>query len=135
MTGSIALGVVLNLLFAAAAWRHYERFRGRLGDRREVEPLVLAIIFLGMAVGAGLYLTIGRPWLIGDAAAAHYATATQVGAFVLKTIFFAWLFIWVRWTLPRFRYDQLMRLGWKVILPLALLNFFVTAAVVLVVNS
>ena len=135
MTGSIALGVVLNLLFAAAAWRHYERFRGRLGDRREAEPLVLAIIFLGMAVGAGLYLTIGRPWLIGDAAAAHYATATQVGAFVLKTIFFAWLFIWVRWTLPRFRYDQLMRLGWKIILPLALLNFFVTAAVVLVVNS
>ena len=68
-------------------------------------------------------------------AAAHYATVTQIGAFVLKTVFFAWLFIWVRWTLPRFRYDQLMKLGWRIMLPLALLNFFVTAAVVLVVNS
>jgi NADH-quinone oxidoreductase subunit H len=135
MTGSVALGVVLNLLFGAAAWRQYERFRGRLGDRREVEALVLMIIFLGLAVGAALYLAVGRPWLIDDAAAAHYATVTQIGAFVLKTMFFAWLFIWVRWTLPRFRYDQLMRLGWKIMLPLALLNFFVTAAVVLVVHS
>jgi NADH-quinone oxidoreductase subunit H len=36
--------------------------------------------------------------------------------------FFLWLFVWVRWSLPRFRYDQLMRLGWKGLLPLATLN-------------
>jgi len=135
LTGSVAIGVCLNLLFAAAAWRHYERFRGRLGDRRELEPMILAIIFLLMAAGSALFLALGKPWLITEAAAAHYATITQIGAFVLKTLFFAWLFIWVRWTLPRFRYDQLMHLGWKIMLPLALLNFFVTAAVVLVVNS
>jgi NADH-quinone oxidoreductase subunit H len=50
---------------------------------------------------------------------------------VLKFAFFFWLFIWVRWTLPRFRYDQLMKLGWKVMLPLALLNIGVTGGLVL----
>ena len=42
--------------------------------------------------------------------------------FVVKTAFFLWVFVWVRWTLPRFRYDQLMRIGWKALLPLALVN-------------
>jgi len=50
--------------------------------------------------------------------------------FSLKTAFFVWIFIWVRWTLPRFRYDQLMRLGWKALLPLALLNLLWAAGLV-----
>ena len=50
--------------------------------------------------------------------------------FLTKTAFFVWLFIWVRWTLPRFRYDQLLRLGWKVLLPLALVNLFWAAGLV-----
>ena len=45
-----------------------------------------------------------------------------------KTYIALFCFIWVRWTFPRFRYDQLMHLGWKVLLPLALLNFVVVAA-------
>jgi len=53
-----------------------------------------------------------------------------LGSFLVKTGFFLFLFLWVRWTLPRFRFDQLMRLGWKVFLPLALLNLLVTGAVV-----
>ena len=59
----------------------------------------------------------------------------QVGAFTLKVVFFCWLQILVRWSLPRFRYDQVMRLGWKMLLPLALLNVFVTAIVILVWQS
>jgi NADH-quinone oxidoreductase subunit H len=51
--------------------------------------------------------------------------------FAVKTAFFVWVFVWVRWTLPRFRYDQLMRLGWKVLLPLALANLFWAAGLVM----
>jgi NADH-quinone oxidoreductase subunit H len=54
----------------------------------------------------------------------------QTLAFSVKVLFFCWLQILVRWTVPRFRYDQLMSLGWKGMIPLALLNLLVTAAVV-----
>ncbi|MDZ4844103.1 MAG: NADH-quinone oxidoreductase subunit NuoH [Chitinophagales bacterium] len=49
-----------------------------------------------------------------------------------KTLFFMFVFIWVRWTLPRFRYDQLMKLGWQILIPLALANIFVTALIILI---
>jgi NADH-quinone oxidoreductase subunit H len=58
----------------------------------------------------------------------------QVTSFTLKLIFFTWFQIVIRWTLPRFRYDQLMRLGWQGLLPLALANVVVTAAVLLAVE-
>jgi NADH-quinone oxidoreductase subunit H len=50
--------------------------------------------------------------------------------FCLKVFFFMFLYVWVRWTLPRFRYDQLMAFGWKVLLPLAVANIVVTALIV-----
>jgi NADH-quinone oxidoreductase subunit H len=50
--------------------------------------------------------------------------------FCLKVFFFMFLYVWVRWTLPRFRYDQLMAFGWKVLLPVALANIVVTALIV-----
>lgn len=51
----------------------------------------------------------------------------SVASFLGKLLFVCWVFIWVRWTLPRFRYDQLMALGWKVMLPLALANLLLHA--------
>jgi len=56
----------------------------------------------------------------------------QVLSFTIKVVFFAWLFMTIRWTLPRFRYDQLMRLGWKYMFPLSLANIFVTALILLI---
>jgi len=57
-----------------------------------------------------------------------------VAAFALKVVFFTWLQVVVRWTLPRFRYDQLMRLGWQGLLPLALGNVVLTALAIVAVE-
>ena len=59
----------------------------------------------------------------------------RIAAFVAKTFFFCWLFVWVRWTIPRFRYDQVMRLGWKVMLPLSLFNIFATGLILLLLRK
>jgi NADH-quinone oxidoreductase subunit H len=55
--------------------------------------------------------------------------------FALKTGFFLFLFIWIRWTLPRFRYDQLMSLGWKVFLPVSLAYIVITASLILALDA
>jgi NADH-quinone oxidoreductase subunit H len=72
--------------------------------------LIVTLFFGGWSF-PGMARLSGWPLLIAS-----------VVAFVVKLSFFLWLFVWVRWSLPRFRYDQLMRLGWKGLLPLATLN-------------
>jgi NADH-quinone oxidoreductase subunit H len=52
--------------------------------------------------------------------------------FFFKIVLFIFLFMWVRWTLPRFRYDQLMNLGWKIMIPLAIANIIITGACILI---
>jgi NADH-quinone oxidoreductase subunit H len=57
----------------------------------------------------------------------------QVAAFGFKVFFFCWFLLLVRWTLPRFRYDQLMHLGWKILLPISVLNIFVTGFILILI--
>ncbi|MDP9205098.1 MAG: NADH-quinone oxidoreductase subunit NuoH [Gemmatimonadota bacterium] len=64
-----------------------------------------------------------------------WLTLLSVLIFLAKLLFFLFFFMWVRWTLPRFRYDQLMSLGWKFMLPLALAYIVVIAAVILVLDT
>ena len=58
----------------------------------------------------------------------------SIGIFMAKTLFFIFVFIWIRWTLPRFRYDQLMSLGWKFMLPMALAYIVIIASVILALD-
>src|SRR5262245_6838903 len=60
-----------------------------------------------------------------------WVTILQIASFFIKVSIFIWLFMLVRWSLPRFRYDQLMRLGWNILLPLSLLNIFVTGLILM----
>jgi NADH-quinone oxidoreductase subunit H len=66
---------------------------------------------------------------------AIWKTLLTLAAFALKTGFFILVFVWVRWTLPRFRYDQVMHLGWKVMLPTSLAYVMLVAATVLVLDQ
>ncbi|OGW79876.1 MAG: hypothetical protein A2Z83_02735 [Omnitrophica bacterium GWA2_52_8] len=72
------------------------------------------------------------PWGAFAAVPHPAVVALQIFSFTLKVFFFCWLFMTIRWTLPRFRYDQLMALGWKGIFPVALVNVVVTAVIVLI---
>jgi NADH-quinone oxidoreductase subunit H len=61
----------------------------------------------------------------------NITTVLGIGAMLAKIFFFIFFFMWVRWTLPRFRYDQLMNLGWKGLIPLSMANMVITAAAIL----
>ena len=56
----------------------------------------------------------------------------QIGAFILKLVAMLFFFLWIRWSLPRFRYDQLMNLGWKVMFPLSLINIIWVALLIMI---
>ncbi|HRE65077.1 MAG TPA: NADH-quinone oxidoreductase subunit NuoH [Ferruginibacter sp.] len=72
---------------------------------------------------------------VNDAAVAdswgNWLALAQSACLMIKVLCFIFLFMWVRWTIPRFRYDQLMRLGWQVLIPLALFNMLATGAAIL----
>jgi NADH-quinone oxidoreductase subunit H len=107
------------------------------GYHTEYSSMKFAMFFMGeyiamitmAAMAATLFLggyNVGIPlpfegWLLW---------LLQIGAFTAKVGAFMFLFVWVRWTLPRFRYDQLMSIGWKGLFPLSLANIFVTGLLV-----
>ncbi|MCU0411338.1 MAG: NADH-quinone oxidoreductase subunit NuoH [Bacteroidetes bacterium] len=83
---------------------------------------IVATLFLG-----GWHV----PFIDGLGIDPFWLSLIQVGGFVAKVVILVLFFIVVRWTIPRFRYDQLMNLGWKVMLPLAIANTLVTGIVLL----
>ncbi len=71
------------------------------------------------------------PFFNEASVAPNIAALIGVGTLLIKIVMFIFLFMWIRWTIPRFRYDQLMGLGWKTLIPLALFNMLLTGAVIL----
>jgi NADH-quinone oxidoreductase subunit H len=67
---------------------------------------------------------------LAEPASTLFMGITHALVFITKVVICLFFFMWVRWTLPRFRYDQLMRLCWNVMVPLALVNLIVTAAII-----
>jgi len=95
-----------------------------------VAALVTTLFFGGWQVPYLLRDGFHLPWGAALALPSWAVALLQVTSFALKLVFFTWLQIVVRWTLPRFRYDQLMRLGWQGLLPVALANVVVSALVI-----
>jgi NADH-quinone oxidoreductase subunit H len=117
----------------------------------------MLLFFIGeyghMMVGAAMFIALylggyNIPWITpelvkdyfaglgyGSTGASVLVALTFFVSFSLKLIFLLWVFIWVRWTLPRFRYDQLMDLGWRTMLPWALANTIITAIILQIAHS
>lgn len=110
-------------------------FAAEFAEIVTVAALVTTLFFGGWQVPYLMRDGFHFPWG-GTLLLPHLAVVLlQVGAFIFKVIFFCWLQILLRWTVPRFRYDQVMRLGWKMLLPAALVNVMITAFVILYIDS
>jgi len=89
-------------------------------------------MIMSSAVMASLYFGgFDVPFLDESTLAPNIAALFGVAALLTKIVIFIFVFMWIRWTVPRFRYDQLMNLGWKTMIPLALFNMLVTGALIL----
>jgi NADH-quinone oxidoreductase subunit H len=75
------------------------------------------------------------PFFDESVLAPNLAAILGIVALMTKVIAFIFLFMWVRWTIPRFRYDQLMHLGWRILIPMALFNMLATGGVILYFNK
>lgn len=90
-------------------------------------------MFVSSALMAALYFGgYNFPFMHELGLSQNWVTIIGVLAFFLKIFGFIFFFMWVRWTLPRFRYDQLMGLGWRILIPLAIANIVLTAVVIVV---
>jgi NADH-quinone oxidoreductase subunit H len=113
------------------------------GYHTEYSSMRFALFFLGeyaaMIAGAGVIVTLflggwSLPF-VPDGSQGWFWGLVNIGTFFAKVAAIIFFFLWVRWTLPRFRFDQLMKLGWYVFFEVALLNIFLTAGILAYLQS
>ncbi len=99
-----------------------------------ISAITVTLFFGGWQVpfltAAGFVFPWGWEWSMSN----WIVALLQVTSFTLKVMFFLWLQMLIRWTLPRFRYDQVIRLGWKFLLPLSLANILITGLVLVLIE-
>jgi len=132
--GAIAISLLM-MTFVLTKWmkKHYTWANPDDSRAREGKILIKAFWIMTLVVCGVLVLFITTG--LGTNGVNIATAVIQVGTFLLKFFMMSLVFIWVRWTLLRFRYDQLQMLGWKILLPLAILNIFVTATFVVVLGG
>ena len=106
----------------------------RENDPRVFEGEVYIKCFWGLIIFIELLLLVILFADSGGSMARIFVALIQICTFLVKVTMMLFVYIWVRWTLPRFRYDQLQKLGWQMLLPLALLNIFITSAFVVALS-
>ena len=132
----LAILIVLPILvYLFTGWM--EKNNKAIGNdkSREKETKILTVIFWALAIGISALLISFLTTGLGENGINIVTAALQIGTFLIKFFMMAFVFMWVRWTVLRFRYDQLQMLGWKILIPLALLNIVVTAIFVVVKGS
>jgi NADH-quinone oxidoreductase subunit H len=129
----VALPVVMHY-FTGWIRRSNVSHYPRENDPRVFEANIYIKCFWGLTVILELLLLAILFGASGGNATHIFVVLLQVCTFLLKVTMMIFVYIWVRWTLPRFRYDQLQKLGWQMLLPLALLNIFITSAVVVALS-
>ncbi|MCA0447201.1 MAG: NADH-quinone oxidoreductase subunit NuoH [Bacteroidetes bacterium] len=111
----------------------YSSMRFALFFFAEYTHLIVASSILTTLYLGGYQIPYSSVWLAG--ANEWLVAGLQILMFILKMCLFVFLFMWVRWTLPRFKYNHLMELGWKYLLPLGLINVVVTAGWLLIYDK
>jgi len=129
----VALPVIMYF-FAGWIRKNNVSHYPRKNDPRVYEANIYIKCFWGLVIVLEIILFAILLFKSGGAAAHIFVVLLQVCTFLLKVTMMIFVYIWVRWTLPRFRYDQLQKLGWQVLLPLALLNIFITSAFVVALS-
>ncbi|NVJ54641.1 MAG: NADH-quinone oxidoreductase subunit H [Campylobacteraceae bacterium] len=104
-------------------------------DKRHREKNILIRGFWLIAIIISAVLIMFLVTGLGENGVNIATAVIQIGTFVVKFLLMNLVFIWIRWTLLRFRYDQLQMLGWKVLIPLAILNIVITATFIVVTGS
>lgn len=93
-------------------------------------------MFVSSALMASLYFGgYNFPFMDSLGLSGNWITIIGVIVFFIKIFAFIFFFMWIRWTLPRFRYDQLMNLGWKILIPLAIANIVITGIVIILKDT